>query len=322
MNILSLPKAVFRRTRMRSETFSPVYVTSKACLITAGLLVLVLTGCGSIAPRGEPVKVVASIAPLADWARRVGGEHVAVELVVPPGLDPRAYEPAPRQRAAIANADVVLMNGLGVEPWIEEILEHPSNDRLIVLEMAQFTGPLTERVPRKRYVEPGEPLAGGTRGDEAWVPAPVYSPYLWLDVGSAMLQVELIAQTLGRADTQRILDYQQNAARYNAELQNLNTSVAHQLESWQWRSILSTNRFLYPFARHYQLPILLVGEPARRPGLPLVQPLFVDGLVGSDPPRTGSSGRPVVLLNSLGAENYLELMEAMVDGMTAAMVGS
>jgi hypothetical protein len=67
---------------------------------------------------------------------------------------------------------------------------------------------------------------------------------------------------------------------------------------------------------------LLVGEPARRPGLPLAQPLFVDGLVGSDPPRTGSSGRPVVLLNSLGAENYLELMEAMVDGMTAAMAGS
>ncbi|HZG67484.1 MAG TPA: zinc ABC transporter substrate-binding protein, partial [Herpetosiphonaceae bacterium] len=101
-------------------------------MITAALLVLVLTGCGSIAQRGEPVKVVASIAPLADWARRVGGEHVAVELIVPPGLDPRTYEPAPRQRAAMENADIVLMNGLGVEPWIEEILEHPSNDQLIV----------------------------------------------------------------------------------------------------------------------------------------------------------------------------------------------
>jgi ABC-type Zn uptake system ZnuABC Zn-binding protein ZnuA len=107
----------------------------------AGVLAwLLLVGCTNVPAQTEPLNVVATIAPLADWTRQVGADRVAVEVIVPVGFDPRAYEPSEQQRQQIKAADVVFLNGLGMEPWIDEILDE-SRSGQIVVESSQFVEP-------------------------------------------------------------------------------------------------------------------------------------------------------------------------------------
>jgi zinc transport system substrate-binding protein len=305
----------------KSTICSPAFVTGRLSKGVGLLLAVVLAGCGQAPAASVPIKVVASIAPLADWARNVGGVHASVQLLVPPGVDPRTFELQPEQRDAIYAADVLLINGLGLEPWIEEIMEDARARRLIVAEMSQFTGPLTERVLGRRAIAPDEavPQPRSGTGNLIWVPAPIYSPYLWLDVASARAQVGLIAQMLGRADPDSMVDFQQNAARYIGELDNLDGSIFRQIEAWRWQVLLSTNRFLFPFARHHGLSISIFGTPTRRRGPPLAQPLFVDGFEEAGRSRVAVSRHPVVPLNPLGHNEYIELMQTMVTSMTTTM---
>jgi ABC-type Zn uptake system ZnuABC Zn-binding protein ZnuA len=84
-----------------------------------GLILVValgLTACGQVLtppPASGRVLVVASILPLADFARQVGGERVQVETLVPRGASPHTYEPTPAQLRSVSQARVLVLNGVG-----------------------------------------------------------------------------------------------------------------------------------------------------------------------------------------------------------------
>lgn len=289
------------------------------------LILFALAACGAAAPRGGAISVVASIMPLADWAREVGGERVAVQLLVPPARNPRTYVPTDQQRRAVERADVVLLNGLGLEPWLEAILEETRTSRLVVLEIAQFTGPLTERVTRRyRPLPPDPDIAPGPRqraGSELSVPAPVYSSYLWLDPTSAMYQVDLIAYTLARVDKAGLSYYRQNAARYNGELENLDASVFRQSDTWTERTVVVSNRFLHPFARRYNLDLVLISDPNRNTGTAQA-PLVLDQLASARAePGTLPADAPALEVNALAGATYIELMQTNVHSITLVLAG-
>ncbi|WP_163580229.1 metal ABC transporter solute-binding protein, Zn/Mn family, partial [Klebsiella pneumoniae] len=67
----------------------------------------------------EPLKVVATFSILADLARQVGGAHVAVTSLVGPDSDAHSYAPAPADARRIAEADIVIVNGLGFDGWLD-----------------------------------------------------------------------------------------------------------------------------------------------------------------------------------------------------------
>lgn len=281
------------------------------------LLSLALAGCGVEARQARPVRVVATIAPLADWAREVGATRVTVETIVPTGVDPRTIEPSGEQRRAIRAADVVLLNGLGLEPWLDQILERMNASRVMVLDISQFVGPRTELVS-----PPDEELPGPFRARPSpqLLPAPVYSSYLWLDPGLAMVAVDLIAQTLIRADPAGLSLYRQNAERYKGDLENLDGGIRRQVVRWEWRSLLGRDRFLYPFARHYGLHVEVLEDDRRLPFFSARQPLVLDQwALPAQQPMAAAMERPVLVLNPLGNPRYISLMESSVLSMTAVM---
>ncbi len=283
------------------------------------LLSLVLTGCGVEARRARPLRVVATIAPLADWAREVGATRVDVETVVPTGVDPRTFEPSDEQRRAIRVADVVLMNGLGLEPWLDQILEQMSTSGAMVLDLSQFVGPRTEHVS-----PPDDEPRGAFRARPSpqLLPAPVYSSYLWLDPGLAMVAVDLIAQTLVRADPGGLGVYRQNAERYKGDLENLDGVIRREIAQWDWRSLLGRDRFLYPFARHYGLHVEVLEDDTRLPFFAARQPIVLDQwAIPAQQPVSVAADRPVLVLNPLGNSRYIALMESSVLSMTAVMAG-
>ncbi len=311
---------------VKRGSFSAISVTRRTCLRALILLLCagLLAGCASTA-RGKRLEVVATILPLADWVREVGAERVHVRLIVPQGVDPRTYVPSADQERALRTADVVLLNGLGLEPWIDDILDSARTARTIVLDVSQFTGPLAERIPLSgpRALDEGRAQARSGAGwsqEQQEVPI-IRSPYLWLDPRSAMDQVGLIAQTLTRVDPAGLAVYRQNAARYSGELENLDVSIQHVVSAWPRQSLLSNNLFLYPFARHYNLLLQQTGS-ASSPTTGYAQSLMIDALVPRDKPgETVKRGAREAILNPLGGRTYIELMQTNIQTMTTEMAG-
>jgi zinc transport system substrate-binding protein len=84
-------------------------------------------------PGGRPLSVFTTVVPLATFVERIGGDQVRVQALVRPGQNPHAYEPSPRQIAALADADLYVRVGMSLEDaWLPRI--RAANARMRVLD--------------------------------------------------------------------------------------------------------------------------------------------------------------------------------------------
>jgi zinc/manganese transport system substrate-binding protein len=151
----------------------------------------------------ETVRIVATFSILADLARNVGGEAVAVDSLVGPDGDAHAYAPSPADAKRLAGASLVLVNGLGFEGWI---------DRLV-----KASGTRAQVVTASRGVAP-RPMAGEE-------PRGRIDPHAWQSVGNAKIYVANIRDALGAADPARKAAYAAKAAAYLVRLDALDDEI-------------------------------------------------------------------------------------------------
>ena len=71
----------------------------------------------------KTLNVVTSFSILGDITQEVGGDHVNVTTLVGPDGDPHTFEPSPKDSAALSKADVVVVNGLGLEGWLDRLVK-------------------------------------------------------------------------------------------------------------------------------------------------------------------------------------------------------
>lgn len=94
-------------------------------------------------PQETVIRVVTTSNIIADWARIVGGDRVEVISLMPVDVDPHTFQPGPRDAAHIAEADVVLAVGLGMEGfWLEDLLKNVARDASIVLALGDRIDPI------------------------------------------------------------------------------------------------------------------------------------------------------------------------------------
>ena len=93
-------------------------------------LLLLMTGLATV---GAELRVAVSIPPLLDFVRQVGGDRVEAELLVPPGADPHTYEIRPAQMRFLAQARLLVVVGLGLEWWLEDVVSAAGNPELEVV---------------------------------------------------------------------------------------------------------------------------------------------------------------------------------------------
>ena len=177
-------------------------------LLASGLL----AGCGSGgdngatasggAASGATLQVVATTPVVADFVRNVGGDRVAVAQVVKPGVDPHDYEPSPADVQAVADADVVVESGVGLEAWLAD-----------TVSAAGFDGPVVD-TSAKVTIRKGNGEDEQAEGD----------PHVWHDPRNAKVMVRAIADALGAADADGRATYDRNAAAYSAQLDALDTA--------------------------------------------------------------------------------------------------
>lgn len=192
--------------------FSPI-------VLLTSLMLLAASACSDEENSSSKLQVVTSFSVLDDIVGEVGGDRVEVFSVVPSGADPHTFEPAPRDVQRITEADLAFANGLGLEPAALKIIgpNLPSRAPLVRLaEGAEEAGvsiiPFESAEHEEEGYE-GEEEEGHEHGDE--------DPHLWLSIANVKEYARMISESLAKADSEGAQEYEQNYARYEAELDEL-----------------------------------------------------------------------------------------------------
>jgi ABC-type Zn uptake system ZnuABC Zn-binding protein ZnuA len=204
----------------------------RVALLAACLVALLVTGCSASAGGGDGeagLRVVATTTQVADLAANVGGDQVRVTSLLKPGIDAHDYEPSPADIDALAHADLVLENGVGLEEWLGDIIESSG-----------FDGPVvdTSRGVRLRQVG-GEP-----------------DPHIWQDPGNAQVMAANIGRGLAAADPAGTAAFEANLAAYTRELRALDAEVERQVGSLANRRVVTNHDAFGYYLDRYGLELV------------------------------------------------------------------
>jgi zinc/manganese transport system substrate-binding protein len=194
----------------------------KRLLLACGLGLL---GWGGAAAAAEPpLPVVASFSILGDVVSQVGGERVAVQVLVGPGSDAHVLQPTPAQARQVAQARVVVSHGLGFEGWMPRLLRS-----------AGFKGRELRVAEGPSQPPPLKPTPGADRhGHHHDV-----DPHTWQDVARVQQWVPRIAEALCEADPAGCPEHRRRALAYGARLQALDAEIRA-----QWATVPAADRKL------------------------------------------------------------------------------
>jgi ABC-type Zn uptake system ZnuABC Zn-binding protein ZnuA len=192
--------------------------------------ILAAAGCGggddTAAADGGSLQVLATATFLADIAQNVAGDRFTVESLVPRDADLHAFEPTPRDVATVAESDLFILNGGGLEETLEDTLRTAAPDTAFV----EASEGITPREP-----QPGEPLhehegeEGHTEGEEGLADEHEADPHFWLDPTLVVAYVENIRDAFIAADSEGEAEYTANAEAYVAELEELDAWIESQV---------------------------------------------------------------------------------------------
>ena len=212
---------------------------------------LVIAGCGSsdddgaATAGGAAIKVVATTTQLADFARNVGGDAVAVTQILKPNSDPHDYEPRPADVQDTAGAAVVLESGDNLDTWMAKVVEQAGGDSTVV----DLGASAVTRLPG----ESDGPEASG------------YDPHWWHDPRNAEAAVAVIRDALSKADPARRDVYSHNADAYMTKLRALDRGIRRcfaAVPAAQRKLVTDHDAFGY-FARRYGIRVIGAVIPSQ-----------------------------------------------------------
>ncbi|SEH69638.1 MULTISPECIES: metal ABC transporter substrate-binding protein [Atopobiaceae] len=168
----------------------------------------------------KTVKVVASFYPMADYAKKIGGDRVEVVNLVPAGTEPHDWEPSTDDMKTLESADVFVYNGAGMEKWVDQVSDTLSNDRLVKVEASQ-----------------GIQLRAGADEEQGQ-----YDPHVWLSPQNAKVEMANIRDALIAADPGGKDVYEKNYETYAAKLDELDQQYQQRLSAVPNKNIVVSHQ--------------------------------------------------------------------------------
>ena len=190
--------------------------------------------------------IAATFYPLAEFSRHVGGDYVKVITLTPPGVEPHDFEPSAKQIAALYEADVVVLNGGGVDAWATRLIPSLEKQGVKILEMISLVDHLLPPVEIEEEEEEGE------------YEEETFDEHFWLSPLLAQKQVDAIAQTLSELDPFHADMYIASAERYKDSLKQLDREFQEGLASCKIKTVITSHAAFGYLAQAYgftQLPI-------------------------------------------------------------------
>lgn len=224
------------------------------------ILALLLNACAPVAAGPDALTVVATNPILADVVSNIAGDHMQVSVLIPAGTDPHAFEPTPQDAAKIADADLIVVNGLGLEASLESFLHAAeeagrvlvASDGVLTLE---FEDPHDEH-ESEHEEEHQEHEHGEEHEDEHHHEG--YDPHVWMNPHNVMIWVDNITTAFVAADSTHAAEYQANADAYKASLVELDDWIAEQVSVLpaNGRHLVTDHESFNYFAQQYGFEIV------------------------------------------------------------------
>lgn len=187
----------------------------------------------------DKINVATTIAPLAEFVRAVGADRVAVTVVVPPGAEPHTFEPTPSLMVDMSKADLYVMNGAGLEFWIDRLLQ--ANKDMTVIDSSKGIDLISESE------------------DEM-------DPHIWISLKNAAVQVQNICSGLIQVDPANKDYYSQNRDSYLEQLKALDEELNSSFTASKKKIFVVHHPAWTYFARDYALEQVPLMENEKEPG--------------------------------------------------------
>jgi zinc transport system substrate-binding protein len=179
---------------------------------------------------GDKIKVVATVFPLAEFAREIVGDRGEIVLLLPPGTDVHTWQPRISDIRKLEEADLLVSIGLGLEPWLDSLVKGPA----VGLNLIAADG--DEHVS----------AAGPSHGREG------FDPHVWLDFGQDGAIVDALALALSRIDPDAAGIFSRNADVLKDRLRALDASFRADLEKYRGKEFLVAGHAAFAYlARRY-----------------------------------------------------------------------
>ena len=201
---------------------------------------LLLLGSGILAASDSSrLKVVTSFLPIYCFAVNVAGDEADVQNLMPAGVTPHDYQFSRRDLEKLTDADLVIINGLGMETWLGRLLRNSDSKRK--MELITLSASLEKELI---YDQPNNP-----------------NPHIWLDPKLAAHGLTNILKAFQKADPPNAAKYAANASNYLHRLEKLDSELEVALSPYAGVAVMTYHAALPYFARRYGLTVVGVFEP-------------------------------------------------------------
>ena len=222
----------------------------------------------------EPIPVVATFSILGDMVERIGGEHIALTTLVGPDGDSHVYQPTPKAARSVAESDVLFLNGLDFEGWLERLAEAASFDGAMVVATNGVV-PIAfddhdDHDDEKHDDHDDHDDHNDEKHDEhddhddhddekhddhAGHDHGAFDPHAWQSLENAVIYANNIAAGLAQADPENAGDYYANRAAFVAEVEMLSADIEAMMKSLpaDKRTVVTPHDAFGYFAATYDL---------------------------------------------------------------------
>lgn len=271
---------------------------------------MLLAACGGAETSDGRLRVVATTSILGDIVAEIVGDDVAVDVVIGPGIDPHDFQASARQVELVADADLVVAVGLGLEESLLDVIESQAAGALLLgpeLDPIPFLGPDSHEEEDSHEDEDHPDEDDHASADHEHSDA--LDPHVWLDPVRIAAAVPLIVDRLEALDPE--LDLQSRADDYIDRLRSLDEEISAVLEPIpdEGRKLVTSHDALGYFAERYDFEVVGVIVAG---GTTLAEPSAADLANLAD--AIEASGVTAIFTDAYNPTTLAEAVASEVDG--------
>jgi zinc transport system substrate-binding protein len=203
----------------------------------------------------DTLRVAVSIVPQQYFVQRIGGEHVLVDVMVPPGANPHTYEPKPEQMAGLSDTAAYFSIGVDFEEvWLEKIAA--SNPNMLVVDTTEGIEKLPMVGHDHQDEEEADHTEEGADDHEHAAEEGRLDPHIWTSPSLVKTQSQSMYETLVELDPAHKEEYRANLDAFTKDIDALDAEIRQTLENAESRQFIVFHPAWGYFARDYGLEMV------------------------------------------------------------------
>lgn len=194
--------------------------------------------------KNDKLKVYASVYPMYDFANKIAGDKMDVQLIVPQGVEPHEWEPDQDTIKNLEDADIFIYNGAGLESWTDKIINSLDNKNLVTLEASEGLEILKSNHSHEEEHEDEEEHEHNHTG---------LDPHVWLSPINAKKELQNIKNTFVKVDPENKDYYENNYKEYSKKFDELDKKYRENLSNLKDNKIVVSHEAYGYLCKEYGL---------------------------------------------------------------------